>query len=744
MPKTINKSKKFKKYSNKKNLLNKTKKGGNDDLSMRIRMDSLDEIKAFFNKDNVNNTDNSGLTSLMEGITPLMEAVNIMDLDIIKYLIEIGADVNAINNRGMSAYSIAINNDASEEIINILTDNKATTNLGILLNINIMKDPDDTDGFQAKILNSFNEQQLLDFLKTKYPYNEIALPTGEKYTVQDYPLIVAIKYNNFIAAREIIKTIDTLNLISDKTDNLEIYIVEQGQPIFYDSNETPLIIACRMQDSNPIADLLLKKNETLTEDNKMDINAKSEQNMTALGHVVGYSLDMVNLLLKNGADPNITFGEFNHTPLFHATQNGHYDIMSKLCDYNADPNIGEGVYLPLFVAVNNDDPIATNILLNHNANPNIVDDALDTPLINASRDGHFENVKLLMSRGADLSMKNAQGQDAPKEAYDNSHVKILQYFAEAHNSEVAREMYERAISEGDDIELNSEEEDMLYNEYSDSEFEDYDYNNLSDVGIEKKVLKEVMDTIKVVDIERIKMPEILKNTPIRQYLDIDFGQKYMNEETIESIKNYLKDDSDNIIIIDTSKKYLRGRETTRSHLQNTYNNEADFVKLECTEPGVNFYDENNIIHEDNEIVYYLHLYNTIDLSSIMVNIKYMKAIKDDKSQIFVVETSDNNEEHTIMSFDTFNHGNIVSATHCVAKDPIKIGKLYSIDSTDFFTNVKLIEPENNGGKKINTKRVNKKKTINKKTQKTNKKKTINKKTKKLARKSKFLLKIDLL
>lgn len=130
-PKTI-KRKQTKKQKNKiKNANRKTKKkhqkqkgGSIDALNMIVRDEPLESLKSYVEQGGDVNQKGS------LGVTGLMEAVAIQDKEKTQYLLDKGADVNAVAENGMTAYSLSFGNDT---IVNILKDAGANTDPTYLL-----------------------------------------------------------------------------------------------------------------------------------------------------------------------------------------------------------------------------------------------------------------------------------------------------------------------------------------------------------------------------------------------------------------------------------------------------------------------------------------------------------------------------------------------------------------------------------------------------------------------------------
>jgi ankyrin repeat protein len=108
-------------------------------------------------------------------------------------------------------------------------------------------------------------------------------------------------------------------------------------------------------------------------------------------------LSYVNLLLENGADPNVkeSHNVGGETPIFKAVENNSYEVVKLLLDYGADPGIyNKGGLNSLHIAAKN---------------------------------GFLEVCLLLISRGLDPNMRDEFGNNATYWAKRNKFDELLKY-----------------------------------------------------------------------------------------------------------------------------------------------------------------------------------------------------------------------------------------------------------------------------------------------------------------------------
>ena len=109
-----------------------------------------------------------------------------------------------------------------------------------------------------------------------------------------------------------------------------------------------------------------------------EINPKKENPPLYAASWKGFR-DIVELLLKSNANPNLALSKDGQTPLFVASKNGHTEIIKLLLDSNANPNLAlttDG-QTPLYQSSKNGYINIVKLLLDSNANPNLALTTMD-------------------------------------------------------------------------------------------------------------------------------------------------------------------------------------------------------------------------------------------------------------------------------------------------------------------------------------------------------------------------------
>ena len=586
----------------------KQKGGSNDDaLNMITRDEPIEELRIYVEEQGGDVNKPGSL-----GITALMEAVAIMDEDKIQYLIDKGADVNAVSDNGRTAYTYAFGNDA---IVKRLKDAGANTDPVYLLLLAIEKGNNRT----AKTMIDNREKLGLDIdEKTAYK------------TTRESPLLLAIEKNNLDIARYLLSAGANLNIVSDDVG------VHADKEIVY----TPLMFAVILAEVDMV-DLLLEYNAQSERDpsKKLDIDAIPGEyaalHMTMLPEVKDQKTYLVKRLIEAGADIN---------------------LLTK--DYFEN-----------------------------------------TPLILAGYDGDLDTIKLLVDAGADVSRENSEGMDVVDAAYEDAiayagaEMDVVEYFAE------------RGHEGAMEILRNHEQEEEQEEE-------------------QKKDTQVIVQQIKTVPIEELPItktvPKALQDPNPSFYDVIDMEEK--------NVRDFLKEDPDNIMFV--YEQQMIG--TNKKQLHHEFTTNRTKIMLECIETKPAFHQpDSNIVKDDQgNLQYYLNM-DIIGLLGIMINIAQLKTLVgspsqqeevlpppppqspelvlsasplgtppspdllppflgiDDlspinggnhQSQIFVVDKSEDPKKmRPITSFGAYDMDDVVSAKHCAEEEPIRIGRLYSVE-----------------------------------------------------------------
>ncbi|KAJ6538312.1 hypothetical protein DFH09DRAFT_1283392 [Mycena vulgaris] len=133
-----------------------------------------------------------------------------------------------------------------------------------------------------------------------------------------------------------------------------------------------------------------------------------KKTLQVLGHRY---IEGVEALLATGVDINLASAEYPRgTALTFASDSGHTDIVDLLLRNQADPNIPSDFYgCALAAASENGHIEVVQLLLKSGANANLPGGVRGSPLAAASVGGHIEILRLLLESGADINQPIPNG-----------------------------------------------------------------------------------------------------------------------------------------------------------------------------------------------------------------------------------------------------------------------------------------------------------------------------------------------
>ncbi len=139
-------------------------------------------------------------------------------------------------------------------------------------------------------------------------------------------------------------------------------------------------------------------------------------------------MEGVNSMLKLGMDVNVV-DEDGRTALMFAGYNGHTEIAKILIGRGAKVDAMDSSHrTALLFAATGPFPETVKFLLDKKSNPNVVDNGEHfSPLMHAAAEGNLDIVKILLEYGADLYLKDVDGDTAESFARQKGHTAVADY-----------------------------------------------------------------------------------------------------------------------------------------------------------------------------------------------------------------------------------------------------------------------------------------------------------------------------
>ncbi len=216
----------------------------------------------------------------------------------------------------------------------------------------------------------------------------------------------------------------TLAIKQGNTEIIALVMHRAKAALKNDLDETPLWLAIDHGDLF-IAQKLIDKGAR--------VDHKSKGETSVFQAVRTDQLNMLALLIKNGANPSLANAE-GLIPLQVAVTSQKINMAKILLNRSMQPyedaNWKNAIGEPLLVqAVENNDYEMVRLLLSHGAQTNYADHMDNTPLHMAANLGYKRIASLLLEHGADPASTNMLGETARQMAESKGHQELLDIFS---------------------------------------------------------------------------------------------------------------------------------------------------------------------------------------------------------------------------------------------------------------------------------------------------------------------------
>nr|MCR4623632.1 ankyrin repeat domain-containing protein [Alphaproteobacteria bacterium] len=365
---------------------------------------------ALKSKTNVNIKDENGYTALLSVLKD--ERIRRVRYDLVKRLLESGANVNASNGRGITALHLAAQ-EGYAEIAELLIEQGA--------NVNALDDNGDT-----ALLLAVNNKNL-GVMNLLLDHGAKISPFTKDYMDMLEEAVKSYKDASFDVVKRLLKSrknFDDKNFGDPRFGRrlLELAIKNDNFDKAWMLAEKGVNFAGLQKKfrNNEVYKQLLNIYSLLK--NKQNINVKDENGDTPLLTVMknkkiqGAKREIIGRLLEQGADVSVV-DKNGYPPLFCATDVQTAELLIK---YGADVNYGSEesgfnwlTYLVLSNAISNEGKIPMVKLIYEKIDKKKINEPNDqgnTALHVAARRDYAEIAELLINYGADIHLRNKKGE----------------------------------------------------------------------------------------------------------------------------------------------------------------------------------------------------------------------------------------------------------------------------------------------------------------------------------------------
>lgn len=391
--------------------INMESQNGETPLSCAIKKENLDIVKILLEKGaDVNYVDKKG-----RHLTPLFSALETENKDIVEMLLEKDANVNFKSQYGVTPFYAAVligNQDVVELLLNNKPDLNIVTSINTLLSE--AKQICDIDGALG-LLNYWAKRSVHSLIGAKFS-NEQKRVIESIEREADIDLLNELSLDREGNNEELIHAI--LKVAAQVTDQTPIGIKSLNTALELQNQEIDRILLRNfhvmyhemIEKFTDVGYAAIQGNNTMV---KILLRNRENTNNISLTRVIQHYQQKhpVEILLQNQIDVNFP-GENGDTPLLTALDHSAPDVVQILLENGADAN---GVNnrnparTPLRVAIEKSRSHSVRMLLEKKANIIVGDESL---LHLASQGKSSKIVHMLLKHGADPNRKDESGQTA--------------------------------------------------------------------------------------------------------------------------------------------------------------------------------------------------------------------------------------------------------------------------------------------------------------------------------------------
>lgn len=329
----------------------------------------------------------------------LFNAIRLWDKDLIELIINSWVDINIKNNEWLSAFMIAINKKASNDILSLFIENPHFDSTIVDINWNgyIHNLIADDSKILKKLLDVSNDLNLIN------SYWETPLIKLVKDTNNEEDII--LKLNLFLDKWNI-----NLNIQDNLWKSLFLYSIEKKfnklfnllidkwiNPLQKDIEWNTALISATKNNDLEIINTLIEM---------WDYNLNSQNNLWETALHIAFSkwyFWIINLLLEKWIDLD-SFNKERENILIQSIEKSDIKVLNDISKYNPDYEVElENWTTPIFLAVKRENIEVIKKLIEAWVDINHLDESWKNIIYNSLNSGNYNVIKLLINSWVDLS-----------------------------------------------------------------------------------------------------------------------------------------------------------------------------------------------------------------------------------------------------------------------------------------------------------------------------------------------------
>ncbi len=266
---------------------------------------------------------------------------------------------------------------------------------------------------------------------------ELLLEYGADIDIRDSDGFTALMHSCLLGYYHVVELlIDSgadINLVNNDSESAFVIATQENQleiidllimsgVLDYVHLNNKLLEACFLGNYEEVGRLI---------DGGADVNARDDSGETVLMRAVYYMYsDIVELLIRSGADVNSIYPESGDTVLMNAVYKEYIDIIELLLKFGADPNIKNfSGDTALTWADRKEHKEIMELLVNYGADMQVL---LNAKLINNCISGNLREIKNLIESGADINAANEESGWTPlMYAVNEGYRRIVEYLLDS-------------------------------------------------------------------------------------------------------------------------------------------------------------------------------------------------------------------------------------------------------------------------------------------------------------------------